>query len=135
LKFNELIKKGTIRKTSFDISLFKSLIKTAEMDLKYLDSVKITDASSRKTMTNYYDVMRSYLEALGLKHNYKIYTHEAYTLFLKELKQEVLAIKFDRQRKIRNNINYYGENITIDEAKENIKNIKELILKIKELIN
>jgi hypothetical protein len=134
LNFKEHIAKGQVRKTTFDKKLFESLIKTAESDLTYLNYVKINKLSARKTLTNYYDVTRSYLEALGLKHNYKIYSHEAYTYFLKELKQDILALKFDRQRKIRNKINYYGDDITIEETIENIKTIKEIIKAIKELL-
>ena len=36
-------------------------------------------------------------------------------------------MKFDRLRKIRNKINYYGQLVSVEEAKENIKEIKEII--------
>ena len=134
MRFEDFIKNGKVRKTSFDKGLFHSLIRTSEMDLKYLDSVKINNFSCRKTMSNYYDVMRSYLEALGLKKGYKIYSHEAFTFFLKMINEDILAIKFDRMRKIRNGINYYGEDIAIEEVKENIKTIKEIISKIINLL-
>ena len=134
MKFEDFIKNRKVRKTSFDKGLFDSLIKTSKMDLGYLDSVEITGYSSRKTMSNYYDVMRAYLEALGLKKGYKIYSHEAFTFFLKEINEEVLAIKFDRLRKIRNGINYYGEDITVEEVKDNIVVIKEIIKRVLELL-
>lgn len=134
MSFKDYINEGVVRKTTFDKNLFESIIKTNEQDLKYLNSIEINNLSARKTFTNYYDVLRSYLEALGLKNNYKIYSHEAFTFFLKELNQELIAIKFDRLRKIRNKINYYGEDITVEEVKENIKITKELIKIIKELI-
>mgnify|MGYP001560886570 FL=1 len=78
-------------------------------------------------MTNYYDVLRSILEAISSIKGYKIYSHEAFTSFLKELKEETLSRKFDRFRKIRNSINYYGKDISVEETRENIKEIKNMI--------
>jgi hypothetical protein len=134
LKFEDFVRNKKVRKTSFDKGLFASLVKTSKLDLEYLDSVEINGFSSRKTMSNYYDVMRAYLEALGLKKGYKIYSHEAFTFFLKEIDEVVLAIKFDRMRKIRNGINYYGEDITVEEVKANVIVIKEIIKRILELL-
>ena len=78
-------------------------------------------------MTNFYDVLRSILEAVSAIKEYKIYSHEAYVYFLQEIGEELLAIKFDRFRRIRNSINYYGKDISIEETKENIFEIKKMI--------
>ena len=67
------------------------------------------------------------LEAISIIDGFKIYSHEAFTYFLKEKGEEVLSTKFDRFRKIRNSINYYGKDISIEETKENIEEIKEMI--------
>ena len=40
-------------------------------------------------------------------------------------------MKFDRFRQLRNGINYYGRTIPLKEAKETIKDIKEMINKLK----
>lgn len=127
MKFDDFIKSGQVRKSSKDPSLIKSLNETANSDLRFLNELKISENSSRKIVANYYDVLRSVLEATALEQGYKVYSHEAFTYFLKEKKKEAFAEKFDRMRKIRNKINYYGKTISVAEAESIAKEIKELI--------
>ena len=127
MKFEDFIKKGEVRRAFRDISLVKSLVKTAKADLEYLDELEVNEKSSRKIMVSYYDVLRSILEAVSFLDGWKIYFHDAFTYFLKEKDEKVLAIKFDRFRKIRNSINYYGKNISAKETKENVREIKNMI--------
>ncbi len=133
MKLQEFIKKGLVRKSTKDLSLSKSLILTANIDLRFLKNLEINDDSARKIMTNYYDVLRSLLEAISCLEGYKIYSHEAFFFLLKEKGENQIAQKFDRFRKIRNSINYYGKNISIEEVKENKEEIIKIIdtLKIK----
>ena len=130
MSMNEFIEKGQVKRASRDISLAKALLSTAESDLKFLQNLPISTESARKIMSNYYDVLRSILEAISAIDGYKIYSHEAFTYFLKEKGEERIAQKFDRFRKIRNKINYYGKNITPEEADENTR---EIILLVNEL--
>ena len=118
MKFEDFIKNGQARKASIDTFLINSIHKTALSDLKYLNTQQITSISCRKIISNYYDCLRAILEAVALKEGYKIYQHEALTFFLKEKNEETQSIKFDRFRKIRNKINYYGEDLSVQEAKE-----------------
>ena len=92
----------------------------------------MTELSKRKLVSNYYDSLRSLLEAISLIKGYKIYSHEAFTPFLKEkLGEERLSTKFDRFRKIRNGLNYYGKSIELTEAKEFTSELKSVIEYIK----
>ncbi len=130
MKLKDFIEKGQVKKVSKDIALAKSLLSTAESDLKFLKTLKINDNSARKIMSSYYDVLRSILEAISILNGYKIYSHEAFTYFLKERDEGLIAEKFDRFRRIRNKINYYGKNISVEEAKENVIGIIKLIDKL-----
>ncbi len=127
MKFEDFIKRGQVRTASINKALAKSLIKNTKKDIKFLNSLIIDEQSSRKLMVNYYDALRSILEAVSAIEGYKIYSHEAFTYFLKEKNEEILSTKFDRFRKIRNSINYYGEDISIEDTKDNIKEIKKII--------
>lgn len=131
MKLKDFIEKKQVRKASKDIPLAKSLLRTAEIDLEFLKKLKIDDISARKIMTNYYDVLRSILEAIAILKGYKIYSHEAFTYFLKE-EEDLIAKKFDRLRRIRNGINYYGKSISIEEVGEIISQISKLIKILKE---
>tara|TARA_Y100000034_G_C6612221_1_gene266634 strand:+ start:57 stop:305 length:249 start_codon:yes stop_codon:yes gene_type:complete len=80
--------------------------------------------------------LRELLEALTIKNKYKIYNPECYTSFLKEiLKESEKAEEFDELRKIRNNINYYGKEISIIEGKQVIDRINKLREEIYKLIS
>jgi len=122
MKFNDFIKIGQVKIAAKDKSLAKSLLITSENDLKFLETLEINKISARKIMSNYYDVLRSILEAISSLDGYKIYSHEAFTYFLKEKSE-----KFDRYRKIRNNINYYGKDVSVEEVKEHSVEIKKII--------
>ena len=72
----------------------------------------------------YYDALREILEALAIKNNLKIYNHDCFCAFLKEiLKDSNLGEDFDRFRQIRNKINYYGKAVSKAEAKELIEDM------------
>ncbi len=131
MKLKDFIKKGQVKKASPDLALIKSLVATAESDLKFLKKLQINENSARKIMSNYYDVLRSILEAVSALKGYKIYSHEAFTYFLQEKNENLIAEKFDRFRKIRNKINCYGKNISVEEVKENSAEILNLIRELK----
>jgi len=126
--FEDFLKRGNVRKSSKDDGLIKSLVKTAKSDLKFFNGLVINGDSSRRLVGIYYDILRSLLEALASRDGYKIYLHEAFTYYLKEIKEEEeISIKFDRFRKIRNSINYYGKDILVVEAEDIIKDLKGVI--------
>lgn len=132
MKFEDFIKKGLARRATKDIQLAKSLLKSAEQDLKFFHSIEINKISSRKIISNYYDSLRSLIEAVAAIEGYKIYSHEAFAYYLLERGQENISQKFDRFRKIRNAINYYGKEIMAEEAKEIVKEITPAINKVKD---
>ena len=79
-----------------------------------------------------YDSLRELLEALALSKGFKIYNHECYSAFLKEIiKDELSAEMFDEIRKLRNAINYYGKNLNGEETTDKIKEITDLRNKMK----
>jgi len=125
MKFNDFIKKGMVRKASKDVALSRSLVKNAKKDLIFLRGLEVNENSARKVMVGYYDVLRSVLEAISALEGYKVYSHEAFSYFLRERNEENLAIKFDRFRKIRNSINYYGEDISFLDVKEIVIGIEK----------
>ena len=131
MKFEDFITLKKVKVVSKDLSLIKSLIATSKIDLKFLSRLTIDDVSARKIMCNYYDVLRSVLEAMALVEGYKVYSHEAFTYLLKERGEDTISLKFDKFRKIRNNINYLGENISVEEVKEykgQITNLIEMLM-------
>src|SRR3989338_1454896 len=132
MKFGDFIKNGAVKRGSADFQLAKSLAITANQDLIFLKTLEVTDNSARKVSSNYYDVLRSVLEALAALDGFKVYSHEAFTYYLRENGLENESAKFDCFRKIRNSINYYGKSISVEEAVEFVEDISGLIAALKE---
>lgn len=119
-----------------DINLAKSLIKSAEKRLKSQELLELNETTSESKVSLSYDALRELLEALAILKGFKIYNHECYCAFLKEImKESVLGDLFDKQRKIRNSINYYGDEITVDEARAVLGQMTELISKIRTIFD
>jgi len=132
MSFEDFIAKEQVKKSEMDEQLAKALIKTADSDLNFLNSLKVDQSSARKIVSNYYDTLRSILEAIAILEGYKIFSHEAFTSYLIKKGEDSLAHKFDRFRKIRNGINYYGKDIEVNEAIDYSKEIIKLIQVLKE---
>ena len=123
MRFADFIKDGKVRLASKDISLAKSLLKSTLNEIKFLNKLKLADESASTLMKSYYDILRKILEAFSAIEGYKVYSHEAFTYFLKEKGEDVLSIKFERFRKIRNGLNYYGTTISSKEARDIINDM------------
>lgn len=134
MQFVDFIKEGKVRKATKDRALARSLMSMSDNLLKYLENQEINDISASPIMTNYYEALREVIEAICAIDGYKVYSHEAFTYYLKQ-KDEGLARRFDRFRKIRNQINYYGKAIGKDEAIAYKADILKMIDKLREDVN
>ena len=135
MDFEECIKKRIAKEVNKDEELIKSLLKTSKNKLNSEEKLRLDEITSVSKISSLYDSLRELLEALTLKNGFKIYNHECYTSFLKEiLNKSMIAEEFDELRKIRNSVNYYGKEISIQEAKEVLERIADLRLSILELL-
>lgn len=75
-----------------------------------------------------YDAVRELLEARALEQGFKIYNHICYTAFLREILDFAeLAEEFDTLRIVRNDINYYGKDLTVGEAEAVLRRLATLL--------
>ena len=85
-------------------------------------------------ITLLYDALRILLEAIAIEKGFKIYNHECYTAFIREvLKESRLADEFDKFRRIRNAINYYAKQISNEEAETIVPGMQEFIKRLNSL--
>jgi len=127
MDWKECIKKKIVKEIKIDTDLIKSLAKTSNNKIQSQEKLNLDDSTSGSKISLAYDSLRELLEALAIKKGYKIYNHECYTYFLKEiLNESVKGDEFDELRRIRNSINYYGKDISISESKEILQRIKNL---------
>lgn len=131
--WDEYVKEGIVRKSSVNLGVIKSLIKDSDDLIGIFSKLNIEDENVKILFKNYYDALRGICESICLLNGYKIYNHEAVGLFFREiLKEDLIFIKFDRLRIIRNGIHYYGKGLDIGEGKASIEEIKKLIVDLKE---
>ncbi|MEK6915644.1 MAG: hypothetical protein AABW89_03850 [Nanoarchaeota archaeon] len=127
MDFNDCLKRRIAKEVKLDEELIKSLLKTSQNKLDSEKKLELNDVTSISKISLLYDSLREVLEVLAIKRGYKIYNHECYTYFLKEIVNESSkGDEFDDLRKMRNSLNYYGKDISVEEAKNVLKRIIKL---------
>lgn len=127
MDWKECCDKKIVKSVEQDENLISSLKKTSENKIKSSNELATNETNAGSKVSLAYDSLREILEALALDNGYKIYNHECYTHFLKEFMNESeKGDEFDDIRLVRNSINYYGKDISIEESKSIIQRIKNL---------
>lgn len=135
MDWKECIQKRIAKKVKEDKNLINSLIQSSENKLSSSEELSLNEINSSSKICLAYDSLREILEALAIKNNFKIYNHECYTAFLKEiLNKSNLSEEFDKLRKIRNSINYYAKEISIQDTKDTLSRIKKLRKNVLDLL-
>ena len=127
MEFEDFIEQGKVRKGGSDISKVRSLLETSNNHLLFLKNQKIDEISAGSILVTYYEALREIVEAICLKEGFKVYSHEAFTSFLKDKNEDSASVKFDNLRKLRNSINYYGEKVSTSEVESAKIEIVKLI--------
>ncbi len=127
MDWKECCNKQLVKDVKTDTNMIKSLVKSSDNKLESEKMLAMNETTAASKLSLAYDSLRELLEALALKNGYKIYNHECYTAFLKEiLKESNKGDEFDDIRKIRNAVNYYGKEISAKETQKIIDRIKTL---------
>lgn len=127
--------KKLVKEVKVDNNLIESLIKSSDKKIKTNNRLELDETTASTKVSVVYEALKEILEALAIKMGFKIYNHECFCGFLEEIyNDKSSSISFDRFRKIRNQINYYGKDIPLDDATSIIKDIFLLINKLKEYL-
>ena len=132
MRFDDFIKHGNVRKASLDIPLIKSLLTQSEKHIATAKTLIVNDTTKDTVLVTFYEALREVIEAIATKDGYKVYSHEAFTYLLREKGDAAIAERFDRYRKLRNGINYYGKEVPIEEVEFAAKEIMELVKDLRE---
>ncbi len=131
MDWKECKDKRFIKEVMKDVYLIDSLIKSSKKKLESSKRLKLDGITASAKISLIYESVRELLEAFAIKKGFKIYNHECFCAFLNEIcKDKISSEEFDRFRKIRNQVNYYGREIPIEEAKIIIKNLTLFRIKI-----
>jgi hypothetical protein len=136
MDFKECLKKKIAKEVNEDKELIASLLKTSQNKKDSEEKLELNEVTSSSKISLLYDSLRELLESLAIVKGFKIYNHECYTYFLKEIMNESSkGDEFDELRIIRNSINYYGKEISLNEAEDVLKRLHKLRIEIKKLID
>ena len=118
-----------------DIGMIASLTKSSKNKSDSESKLEMSNITAGSKLSLAYDSLRELLEALSLKNGFKVYNHECYAAFLKEvMKESYKADEFNEIRKVRNAVNYYGKEISPEESSEVIARIKKLAVSVAGLL-
>src|SRR3989344_7835327 len=106
----------------------KSLVIASKEAIQTAKEIPIKDEKLKSIIRELYEGLRQFCEAIGYTKGFKFNNHEVIADFLKdELKEPSLALKFDKYRRIRNGVNYYGDAIPVESVKEALNEIPTMI--------
>ena len=109
-----------------------SLLKTSEKTIKFVKNIKITKDNAGIIFGNYYESLIEILHSYSFSKGFDIKDHFSFTKFIyQEFESKRYSEIFERCRKLRNGLIYYGKDIPKSVAMNQIKKIKELIEFIK----
>lgn len=135
MKFEIVLKNRKARIIPINKIRAKSLIISSEEAIKNAKEIPLNEGKQKTILRELYEGLRQFCEAIGYSKGYQFFDHESITFFVEEiLKENLLAIKFDRYRKLRNGINYYGNELSLITAKEALIQIPKMIGELKKHI-
>ncbi len=136
MNFENSLKEGYAKKIPINTIRAKNLIKSAEEAIETAKEIPLIEGKLKSILRELYEGLRECCEAVGYLNGYKFLTHEVITYFLGDiLKEKTIAKKFDRYRKLRNGINYYGESIAVETLQEALEEIPKIIKYLEKYTN
>ncbi|HLC97843.1 MAG TPA: hypothetical protein VJC21_03625 [Candidatus Nanoarchaeia archaeon] len=128
-----LLDRQKVKKQSPDPAEADSLMRQASARLADLLALPLMENNASFRFEAAYESVREAIQSFMALEGFKPYSHEAIVAYAAEKKicNEREAITLDRYREKRNDINYRGQNIILEEAKQIILFAKELVAKLK----
>ena len=134
--FEQGLNERNVKKIPINSIRTKSLIKSAKEAIETAKEIPLEESKLKSILRELYEGLREYCEAIGCLKGYKFLNHEIITNFIREiLKEEAIAKKFDRYRKLRNGINYYGESIAKETVQEALEEIPQIMQSLEKYLN
>jgi len=119
VNFGYFLDIGKVKRVTPNRIRAASLFKSSSQAIETAKVIPLSVNTSKTVLRELYEGLREYCEAIGYLKGYKFLDHESMTYFILDiLKEQSASNKFDRYRKLRNGINYYGEDIDLETVKE-----------------
>lgn len=131
MRFDDFLKEGSVQNASQDPQKAKALVKMAFNNLAVSKKIRLDDESASLVLSSAYESLRQVLEAITLTEGYKVFSHLAYTYYLLEKGETSASATFNRLRKLRNGVNYYGKTVPKQVTEQALKDIENLCEKMR----
>jgi uncharacterized protein (UPF0332 family) len=130
-EFEFFLGKGDVKKQSPDKNLSSAALKESIERLQ-LSKDLLNKFKAKYVLENAYEAMREAADSVLYGEGFKSFSHEASISYLtrKGFSEQDIS-EFDRFRKIRNDIKYYGKDCDESDAKSAIKLAEKIIMKIR----
>lgn len=133
-EFEFFVKKGEVKSQAIDENLSDACIKESNERLELIKNF-LQKAQPKYMLENAYEAMREAADSILYLDGYKSYSHEASIVYLLNKGFDMSEIiEFDRFRKIRNGIKYYGKNCDLNDAQDALKLADKIISRINKLL-
>jgi len=126
MAFDEFLKNGKVIKKSPDLQKAKALAAMSAEAMRATKALPLNGATASIITSAAYSSLRQLLEAMCLQKGYHVYSHEAFTHYLKMIGEGGAAGRFDILRKRRNGIEYYGKAVDAATARESVREAERL---------
>ncbi|MFT4312069.1 MAG: hypothetical protein ACMXYF_02470 [Candidatus Woesearchaeota archaeon] len=134
MNFAYMQQEGFIRIVTPNMARAKSLEIASEETLETVLLIPLTKTSSKTIVRDLYEALRQMIESKGYAKGFKFENHESLKYFLQEkLQLKELALYFDTLRKIRNGINYYGDKVNLETARDALTLVPKYISQLKDI--
>ncbi|GEM_PF-495758 len=133
--FEIFIQEGDVKEQPSDSNLAKSLVDDSTYRIKYAKNSKLIEENAKYIYENVYESLREAADSILAIKGFKSFSHEASISFLQRFKNFSAdeISEFDRMRKKRNGMKYYGKKCSAAEVKEAAEFAEKLLKKILEL--
>ena len=132
MNFELCLRNGKIKRVKINKNRAMSLFNSSIQAIETAKQIPLNTNTSKTILRELYEGLREYCEAIGYLNGYKFLNHESISFFLRDiLNEQFLSKRFDRYRKLRNGINYYGDNIKVETVQEAVSEIPRLVKGLK----
>ena len=134
-EFSHFIEKQEVKKQNPDNNLSQATFKASIERLHHAQKLAKEKDNPKYVLENAYEAMREASDSILYAEGDKSYSQEASIVYLenKEFNQQELT-EFNRFRKIRNNIKYYGQTCDEIDAQLCLKLAQHIINKIEKIL-
>lgn len=112
----------------------RNLFRTAQDSFDTISQLSVNEKSAKTIIRDLYECLRQFAQAKGYEKGYSFQNHAAIQHFLDEVLGLARAARqFDRFRKLRNGINYYGDSVSVETANDALESIPQMMNEIKNI--